>query len=243
MGCMQSRMGRHDAIITDGALPISTSDSASTQLKEFNPPKWASDEPMTLEQLQSQRDAFWDTAPAYEGKPEVWEALRRLCECSSLSEARAVAEAVPLNFPTGKVTDGCYDTLGNFYLLPSYCLSLPSNLSSSPPTIQSPSNGSEAPLLTPDPFSQKTLVDGLPAPNMKVRIRFNTSEDLLAEVSRQDTLAQVRERIILARGWGADAPSIRFIYLGKILAPTSTLLSHKISDDSVIQAQVSDFKA
>jgi hypothetical protein len=34
--------------------------------------RWKSDIPLTNGQLQSKRDEFWDTAPAFEGKQEIW---------------------------------------------------------------------------------------------------------------------------------------------------------------------------
>lgn len=38
--------------------------------------RWKSDVPLTEGQLRSKRDEFWDTAPAFEGKKEIWDALR-----------------------------------------------------------------------------------------------------------------------------------------------------------------------
>ncbi len=34
--------------------------------------RWKSDVPLTEGQLKSKRDEFWDTAPAFEGKSEIW---------------------------------------------------------------------------------------------------------------------------------------------------------------------------
>lgn len=39
-------------------------------------PKWRSDVPLTEGQLLSKRDEFWETAPAFEGKLEIWNALK-----------------------------------------------------------------------------------------------------------------------------------------------------------------------
>ena len=39
-------------------------------------PKWKSDYPMTEGQLRSKRDEFWDTAPAFDGRKEIWDALK-----------------------------------------------------------------------------------------------------------------------------------------------------------------------
>ncbi|KAI0225962.1 hypothetical protein L0F63_005935 [Massospora cicadina] len=162
-----------------------------------------------MEQLQAQRDAFWDTAPAYEGKAEVWEALHRLCDCSSLSEAQALANSVPLNFPTGR-------------LLPITSIKsmLFSNSCSTSRYWDHRRGDAFARSRRKFPKGSSGRLEG---PRYEDSIRFDTLEDLLAEVSKHDTLAQVRDRILNLRGWTSERPSIRFIYLGKILSPKSTL--------------------
>ena len=44
--------------------------------------RWKSDIPLTEGQLKSKRDEFWDTAPAFEGKAEIWAALKAATEAS-----------------------------------------------------------------------------------------------------------------------------------------------------------------
>lgn len=242
MGCLQSRPTTSETLHTEaGALPVTNSEAPVTELRELCKPVWASELPMTPEQLKVQKEGFWETAPTYEGKPEIWDALHRICEASSLSQAQAIAKSIPLNFPTGKISDGCYDPLGNFYTLPNYCLSNPTNLlPSSEPQVSS-KDGSGF-LSTEDALSQKTLIERLAKPDMKIRIRLNTSEDVLLEVSRSDTIGQVRERLGAARNWGQDGnqpQNVRFIYFGKILKPSSTLSSLNVAADAVLQAQIS----
>ena len=45
--------------------------------------RWKSDIPLTEGQLMSKRDEFWDTAPAFEGKTEIWVALKAAVEAAS----------------------------------------------------------------------------------------------------------------------------------------------------------------
>lgn len=244
MGCLQSRPVRSETLHTGaGALPVTNSDAPVTDLKELCKPKWTSELPMTPEQLEVQKEGFWETAPTYEGKPEIWDALRRICEAPSLSQAQTIAKSIPLNFPTGKISDGCYDPLGNFYTLPNYCLSDPINLLPfSEPQASLKVENEPLPTKTEDALSQHTLIERLAKPDIKIRIRLNTSEDVLLEVSRSDTIAQVRERLGAARNWEQDGnqpQNVRFIYFGKVLKPTSTLTSLNVSTDAVIQAQIS----
>ncbi|CAO2585513.1 Ubiquitin domain-containing protein 1 [Lemmus lemmus] len=65
---------------------------------------------MTDGQLRSKRDEFWDTAPAFEGRKEIWDALKAAAYAAEAND-RTLCE--------------CYDELGNRYQLPVYCLSPP----------------------------------------------------------------------------------------------------------------------
>lgn len=57
-------------------------------------PEWKSDGPMTRGQLLSKRDEFWDTAPAFNGRQEIWQALRAAAECEDTETAQAIMSAV-----------------------------------------------------------------------------------------------------------------------------------------------------
>ncbi|OZJ03385.1 hypothetical protein BZG36_04485 [Bifiguratus adelaidae] len=90
--------------------------------------KWTAPAPVTTGQLQSQRDAFWDTAPSYEGRSEIWQALRAACEAQDTKLAQSILDASGITIPTGNLTEGCYDERGNRYVIPIYCLVPPTNL-------------------------------------------------------------------------------------------------------------------
>ena len=66
--------------------------------------------PLTEGQLKSKRDEFWDTAPAFEGKAEIWAALKAATEATEMQpepdyqlaqvqegEGRAVSEGTYSN--------------------------------------------------------------------------------------------------------------------------------------------------
>ena len=48
--------------------------------------RWKSDIPLTEGQLKSKRDEFWDTAPAFEGKLEIWNALKAAVEATEVND-------------------------------------------------------------------------------------------------------------------------------------------------------------
>uniref|UniRef100_A0A3Q2STL3 Ubiquitin domain containing 1 n=1 Tax=Fundulus heteroclitus TaxID=8078 RepID=A0A3Q2STL3_FUNHE len=93
-------------------------------------PKWKSEYPMTEGQLRSKRDEFWDTAPAFDGRKEIWDALRAAAlalECNDLELAQAIVDGACITLPHGSLTES-YDELGNRYQLPAYTLAPPLNL-------------------------------------------------------------------------------------------------------------------
>jgi len=53
---------------------------------------------MTLGQLLSKRDEFWDTAPAFNGRQEIWQALRAAAECEDTDTAQAIMSAVDVTY-------------------------------------------------------------------------------------------------------------------------------------------------
>lgn len=67
-------------------------------------PKWKSDVPLTDGQLRSKRDEFWDTAPAFEGRREIWDALRAAAiaaESNDYELAQAIVDGASISLPSG----------------------------------------------------------------------------------------------------------------------------------------------
>ncbi|OAD71365.1 hypothetical protein PHYBLDRAFT_95130, partial [Phycomyces blakesleeanus NRRL 1555(-)] len=89
---------------------------------------WVAEEPITRTQLDRQRTAFWETAPSYEGRREIWQALQAACTTPDLHLARSILDAANVTLPTGNPAEGCFDELGNRYEIPLYCIVNPSNL-------------------------------------------------------------------------------------------------------------------
>ena len=68
-------------------------------------PKWKSDVPLTDGQLRSKRDEFWETAPAYEGRKEIWDALRGAAQAMEGGDhvlAQAIIDGASISCPNGK---------------------------------------------------------------------------------------------------------------------------------------------
>lgn len=57
---------------------------------------------------------FWDTAPTYSGRPEVWDCLKAACEMEDDASARAIVDAMGLRLPDGTPAlpySGAHDAL------------------------------------------------------------------------------------------------------------------------------------
>ena len=68
-------------------------------------PKWKSDYPMTDGQLRSKRDEFWDTAPAFEGRQEIWDALKAAAHAFESNDhelAHAIIDGANITLPHGR---------------------------------------------------------------------------------------------------------------------------------------------
>lgn len=60
---------------------------------------------MTEGQLRSKRDEFWDTAPAFEGRKEIWDALKAAAvalECNDPELAQAIVDGANITLPHGE---------------------------------------------------------------------------------------------------------------------------------------------
>ena len=76
--------------------------------------RWKSDVPLTEGQLRSKRDEFWETAPAFEGRKEIWDALRAAtvaAEALDFMLAQAILDGANIFLANGYLTE-CYDELG-----------------------------------------------------------------------------------------------------------------------------------
>lgn len=88
------------------------------------------DKYLSEQELQAKREEFWDTAPVFDGKVEIWQALKsavEACEAKNFQLAQAIIDSANIILPNGFLND-CYDELGNRYQIPIYVLVKPSNL-------------------------------------------------------------------------------------------------------------------
>ncbi|KAJ8545399.1 hypothetical protein K7X08_017982 [Anisodus acutangulus] len=98
-------------------------------VKIRKPKPWKHSEQITRAQLVQMRDEFWDTAPHYGGRIEIWDALRAAAE-ADVSLAQAIVDSAEIIVQAPDLTV-CYDERDAKYELPKYVLSEPTNLTDS----------------------------------------------------------------------------------------------------------------
>lgn len=112
-GCVGTQRGQNGR---GSRRPSAFSDSTSSGLhggtSTKNRPlrhekiRWKSDIPLTDGQLKSKRDEFWDTAPAFEGKVEIWNALKAAAEAGEADDydlAQAILDGAGISLPNGSL--------------------------------------------------------------------------------------------------------------------------------------------
>ncbi|KAM6956156.1 ubiquitin domain-containing protein 1a [Aplochiton taeniatus] len=193
-------------------------------------PKWKSEHPMTEAQLRGKRDEFWDTAPAFDGRKEIWDALRAAAmaaEANDLELAQAIVDGACITLPHGSLTES-YDELGNRYQLPAYTLVPPVNLIS-----ETPKEGE-----APEHQEQQAPPPPPPKQEFQLRIRLSSGKDLRLTASMADSISQLKKQ--LEGQEDIDVTHQRWFFSGKLLTDKTRLQDTKIQKDFVIQVVVND---
>ncbi|EDO49281.1 predicted protein [Nematostella vectensis] len=212
----------------DPSVRVSSSEFGSTPgvtLGKNQPLKkerqqWTSDIPLTEGQLRSKRDEFWETAPAFEGRKEIWDALRAAAETDDHTLAQAIVDGANITLPTGSLQDA-YDELGTRYVLPVYCISQPTNLIKDDDVSGDISN--EVDEKETPPTGEETYV----------KLRLSTGKDLKMVVYTSDTILKIKRK--LQKQEDIEPAKQRWFYAGKLLTDKMTVGDAKIQKGFVIQ--------
>uniref|UniRef100_H2YKL2 Ubiquitin-like domain-containing protein n=1 Tax=Ciona savignyi TaxID=51511 RepID=H2YKL2_CIOSA len=188
-------------------------------------PKWRSDVPLTEGQLRSKRDEFWETAPAFDGRKEIWDALKAAAgalESGDNALAQAIIDGANISLPQGTMLD-CYDELGALYQVPVYCLSPPVNL------IRDATNTQP---IVKEELTQ--IQDG--DKSFGIKIRFSGEKEVRLKILPTDTVANGKQRLELQA-----SPSLfeqRWFFSGKMMSDNVRLQQYKLEKGYVVQCIV-----
>lgn len=182
--------------------------------------RWKSDVPLTEGQLRSKRDEFWDTAPAFDGRKEIWDALRAAAvagESKDYEHAQAILDGANISVPNGHLTE-CYDELGTRYQVPIYCLSYPINIVKEDDR-DSPADQSES---------------GEDGSECLLKLRLSSScADIKLTASSKDTIGMVKKKLQQQEGF--EPTRQRWYFGGKLLSDKLRIEETKIQPGYVIQ--------
>lgn len=188
---------------------------------------WISDIPLTEGQLRGKRDTFWDTAPVYEGRKEIWEALRAAADAADTGDyglAQAILDGANISIPTGQLTEA-YDELGNRYVIPPYCLNPPVT-DTGVPSEDQPKHAKPPPTVA---------IAGTPL-TFKVRLS-TTNEDVSISVQSTATIDDLKIKLCAEKN--IQSQKITMLYSGRVLANNLAVGELNIPKGYVIQAIVS----
>ncbi|XP_002167583.2 ubiquitin domain-containing protein 1 [Hydra vulgaris] len=189
-------------------------------------PKWKSETPITIGQLRSKRDEYWETQPAFGGRVEIYDALRAACETDDITLAQAIVNGANITLPSGSLTDA-YDELGNHYTIPIYCISLPTNIINL--DENSSTSGSSKEIITEQASGEEIII--------KIRLS-TTNKDVKMSVRTGETIGAIKRRI--HADFGVAPSKQRCFYSGKLLYDKLTIEETKISKGFVMQVIVSE---
>jgi len=208
-----------------GSTPANNVTIGKNKSLSSEKPKWKSEIPITMGQLRSKRDEYWETQPAFEGRKEIWDALRAAAETDDMALAQAFVDGANITLPSGQLSDA-YDELGNHYTVPLYCISLPTNIITCE-DASSPNDAAARDNILKEPSGEELLI----------KIRLSTSnKDTKMTVRTGETIGAIKHRI--HNDFGVAPNKQRCFFAGKLLYDKLTIGETKISRGYVVQIVV-----
>uniref|UniRef100_A0A2P2IDY9 Ubiquitin domain-containing protein 1-like n=1 Tax=Hirondellea gigas TaxID=1518452 RepID=A0A2P2IDY9_9CRUS len=184
--------------------------------------RWKSDMPLTEKQVRCKREEFWDTAPAFDGRREIWDALKAAAaavETLDYDLAQAILDGASITLPHGTLTD-CYDELGTRYQLPVYCFALPVNV-----ILDRDKSAS---------IQREEEEEDSGGEEVTVRIRLSTTSKDLKMLTRTTlTIAASKQRLQDQEGLG-DVRQ-RWYYGGKLLSDSLRVQECGVPHNHIVQ--------
>ncbi|CAH1766817.1 6842_t:CDS:2 [Entrophospora sp. SA101] len=227
MGCCTSRL-LDDDILDSSEDPVPRGGNKPFTKKGLS---WTSDSPITINQLKKQRDAFWDTAPSYEGRLEIWQAIRCACESDDIILSQAVIDTANITIPTGNLAEGCYDELGNRYVIPVYCLVDPINILHK--------DGGDRGI---DDMNSKLLSEHTKNNEKPIKIRLsNSSNDIIVNINpKLDTIAILKAKLCINQGLDVKKFNVRILFLGRLLDDKLKFSDLALKDGQLLQGLITE---
>ena len=207
------------------AIPLGPSKPFSRKPKR----KYKTETPLSPRQLTLKREQFWDTAPKYSGREEVWQALKLVCESRDDGDARAIIDSLGIVLPTGLLSDGAFDEWGNRYVIPEYCFVEPSNLlKESTKDLSGSSQNVAARNDESEPITVTLRLSNQNQGDIRIHARKNYGTEKL-------------RRALIEKDSSFGNTKMRFIHLGRVLSNSDRLgnVFPSSADACVLQVMIS----
>ncbi|KAF5022341.1 hypothetical protein F66182_5628 [Fusarium sp. NRRL 66182] len=223
--------------------------------------KWTSrDRTWTRNELAREREAFFDTRVT--GRPEIWQtihaALQVLWDPASqdahhdgsngLATAQMILSAAEISLPTGNLSNGVYDSLGNYYQLPEWVVCDPLNVQ------EDREEGAKGGMSTAgeDAAADQELSDdemednkqekGKEVDQVRQRITImarlsENGQDIKVTINESETVRAVAKKIA-QEAILASTKKVRIAYMGKILKDNLSLPAQNWQKGHIVNALV-----
>lgn len=234
--------------------------------------EWTSEDRVwSRTELDQQRTEFFDTRVT--GRPEVWQVLRTALEAmwegdirraagveplddddsGGMATAQGILKAAEVTLPTGDLSNGVYDSLGNYYALPEWVVCDPTNVVNNG-EVQRQSAAQDdkgegdltgddtAEELDEDEALRRREEKGKAVVDMKnlVKVRARLSEnhpDVIISIDADESVRSLARRIVEESGLPSTR-HVRIAYMGKILKENMSLPSQGWQKDHIVNALV-----
>lgn len=177
----------------------------------------------TFSEIAKKRQIFWDTEPTYSGRIEIWQTLRMACESDSIETSQAIVDSACLSFPSGKFTDGCYDTFGNQYVIPDYCLGY----------IEIKAEKSKI-----ETENEQSLYELNIEKQFEITVRLNTGSDIKLIIDPSISILMIKHLILKQVESSLTPKSVMIIHLGKVYEDSVRVEQTPLDGTTLIQAMI-----
>ncbi|OTA83885.1 hypothetical protein M434DRAFT_83615, partial [Hypoxylon sp. CO27-5] len=234
----------------------------------------ARDRAWTRSELDTERADFFYTRVT--GRPEVWQVLKAVLEvlweadtrraaggeprdddgADGLATAQSMLKAAEITLPTGDLSNGVYDALGNYYALPEWIVSDPVNVTEEGSAKKGKNDvdqkgddeltGEEDAMqeLGEDEAMRRREEKGKGVADFRdmVKVRARLSEnlpDVIVSVAPDESVRSFSRKVAEESGL-PSTKRVRVAYMGKILKENSSLQGQGWKKGHVVNALVFD---
>lgn len=203
----------------------------------------------SLDDLQKQRAMFWDTAPAYDGRAEIWQALKASAEAVLQSppdydHAQLVIDSAGISLPQGNL-ESCYDELGTLYSIPTWVVATPKRLKRASRSSLKNSRKNSSPKSSPK-NSRKSSSAEDPADESNTPLKSPRSPSTLERTSSQQSqdhdATQNEAQEPIRAGSMSRLASKLASESGRYCKLTVRMMDHTEKPDIVLESVPLDFK-